>query len=294
MRCIALAIAITLTITLAPSARAECISENAEAVTLANQGDAVVQVNVDEAIAKYEQALDAARSSSRIAGKLAAAYEKKESWAMAAEALASACKLDPTNAAYAFRLGRARLRLAKAGGGTYADAREAFLAAVRLDPNWAEAHYELANVTLELDDEKGALEELTKAVQLGPAIAAHWAALADLYRRLNRLVEASKVVGESARFTKEDFELGRVAGRVHDRAGENDAAIASYESAKRACGSCGGSQAIIHFEIARVYAKAKRTSEATVNLESFVKMVCKGAAAQRYADECTQAQAMMR
>ena len=291
MRCIALAIAITLA---PPSARADCVTENAEAVALANQGDALVQTNLDEAIAKYEQAFDAAHSSPRIASKLAAAFEKKESWAMAAEALSSACKLDPANAAYAFRLGRARLELAKKGAGTYVDAREAFVAAVGLDPNWADAHFELANVNLELDDEHGALEELTKAVHLGPTVARHWAGLADLYRRLNRMTEASKVVAEAARFIKDDFELGRVAGRVHDRARENDAAIASYESAKRACGTCGGSQAIIHFEIGRAYAKAQRTSEAKASLESFVKMVCRGAAAQRYADECMQAQEMLR
>jgi tetratricopeptide (TPR) repeat protein len=286
-------VALSIAIAIAPRARAECVTESGEAVTLANDADKLVGSNPDDAISKYEQAFQLAPRSPRIASKLAAAYEKKETWAKAIATLEQASKLDPPNASYAFRLGRARFRAAEKGIGTYVDAREAFSSAVQLDSNWAEAHYELGNVLWVLDDEPHALAELTKAVQLGPAIAAHWAALADLYRRLGLVTQASKVVAEASRFLKgDDFEFSHVAGRVHERAGETSAAIASYDSAKRACGQCSGA-AIIYFELGRAYAAAKRASEASSNLHSFQKMICKGGAAQRYADECTQTQAMM-
>jgi tetratricopeptide (TPR) repeat protein len=294
MRSVVVAIAITV-IASSSSVRAECITESAEAVKLANEGDALRQSNVDEAVSKYEQAFAAARTSSRIASKLAAAYEKKESWAKAIDALDKARNLDPTNASYAFRLGRARAYGAAKGVATYVEAQNAFADAVRLDPNWAEAHFELANVMWELDDETGALGELTKAVKLGPTHASHWAALADLYRRLNLMPEASKVVAEASRFLKgDDFDFGRVAGRVHDRAGEVDASVASYESAKRACGQCSGAQAVIFFELGRAYAQGKRSSESRANLLSFSRLICRGAVAGRYVDECGQAADLMR
>jgi tetratricopeptide (TPR) repeat protein len=285
---------LALAIAIAPSVRADCVTESGEAVTLANDGDKLLNVNLDAAIAKYEQAFQLAARSPRIASKLAAAYEKKEMWPNVVAALDSASKLDPQNATFAFRQGRALFHIAEKSSTPYSEARDAFTRAVQLDPNWGEAHYELGNVMWTLEDEPHALEELTKAVKLAPAIAAHWAALADLYRRLGLITEASKVVAEAPRFLKaDDFEFGRVAGKVHERAGRTDAAIASYESAKRACGQCVG-QGVIYFDLGRALATAKRTSEASSNLQSFNKMVCRGAATQRYADECVQAQSMMR
>ena len=66
-------------------------------------------------------------------------------------------------------------------------------------------------------------------------------------------------------------------------------AISSYESAKKACGQCNESgQAIAYFNLGIAYAQAKRNSEAIQQLASFDKIICKGAAATRYADQCAQ------
>lgn len=286
-KAIAAALAITF---FAEAARADCTTESPEAIALANEGDKLASVNLDGAIEKYEKAFDVAKASPHIASKLAAAYEKKEDWPRAIAVLAKAAELDPADASLARRLGRAR-----ANTPALTEARAALAHAVRLDPHWAEAHFDLGDVMWRLGDEQGALEHLTNAVRFGPSVAAHWAALADAYRRLGLMTQASKVIAEAPKFVKQDdFDLARVAGRIHERAGENDAAVASYESAKRACGQCGGSQAVIFFELGRTLLGAKRMQEASANVQTFYKVVCKGAGAMRFADECMQAQAMLR
>ena len=61
------------------------------------------------------------------------------------------------------------------------------------------------------------------------------------------------------------------------------------EAAKKACGQCNESgQAIAYFNLGIAYAQAKRNSEAIQQLASFDKIICKGAAATRYADQCAQ------
>jgi Flp pilus assembly protein TadD len=57
-----------------------CSRSHIEAINLANQGDQSVKVNVEQAISKYEQAVQLDPTNHRILWKLAAAYEKKEDW----------------------------------------------------------------------------------------------------------------------------------------------------------------------------------------------------------------------
>lgn len=54
-----------------------CSRNNIEAVNLANEGDKSKSVNVDEAISKYEQAVNLDPTNHRILWKLALAYTKK-------------------------------------------------------------------------------------------------------------------------------------------------------------------------------------------------------------------------
>ena len=62
-------------------------------------------------------------------------------------------------------------RQAVKGPTSWADAKPPLEEAIKLDPNvgdgdhYGAAHFELAEVLLHLDDEKGALDEYTKAIQ---------------------------------------------------------------------------------------------------------------------------------
>jgi tetratricopeptide (TPR) repeat protein len=283
-------------IAIAPSfAHAECVTENRETAALVSRADAITRTNIDESIALYEEAFRAASTSSRIASRLAAAYERKEEWAKAITVLEKACALEPTDARFAFRLGHVRARAAAVGASSFVDAMNALSMAVKLDPNWGEAHFELADVLWRLQDEQHALEHFTKAVQLRPSVAAHWVALADFYRRLQLVPQAARVIAQAPRYIHADdperFGVHELAGRLHVRAGENDAAIASYEEAKRACGACNErGQMLIFFELGIAYASAKppHVDDARTNLGAFQRAICKGGAAARYVDECVQ------
>jgi hypothetical protein len=66
-----------------------------------------------------------------------------------------------------------------------------------------------------------------------------------------------------------------------------------YEAAKKACGPCNeAGQQIAFFNLGAAYAQLSppKKSEAMQQIGSFQKMVCKGAAAKRYEDQCAYAQ----
>ena len=89
------------------------------------------------------------------------------------------------------------------------------------------------------------------------------------------------------------FAVHSLLGDIYDRKHDLAKAVSEYEAAKKACGQCNeAGQQIAFFNLGAAYASLKppRKSEAMAQLQSFQKMICKGAAAQRYADQCTQAQ----
>ncbi len=282
------------------SALAACSRNNIDAVNLSNEGDKARGANVDDAISKYEQAKQLDPSNYRIQWKLATAYQKKENWEKVNETLGPTTKLAPDHADYFFLKGYALEQMAVKGPTNWAEAKDPLEQAAKLDPNFADPHYELGNVNLHLDDEKGALQEWTKAIELKPDELSFYVPLADLYIRLQFLDQAEQVLKEASTFDKggkEGYGIHTLYGLVHERKGDNSGAISEYQAAKKACGKCNekGEQ-IAYFNLGAAYARAKppRRSEANSNLLSFQKMTCRGGAAARFADECAQAQEMIK
>lgn len=275
------------------SAGADCATNvtSPAAIEAANEGDRVKAMNLDGAIEKYRHAHELAPQSHRILWKLALAYQKKESWGDMESTLAKAIALAPKHALYAMMRGAALARLSR-----WEEGRTVLEQAIALDPNLAEGHYALAEIALRLGDEKAALLEYTKAIQLSPADALYYGALADLYFRLGFVDHAERVLvaGEAnAKDDAEKFHLYSLHGDIKDRNRDFAAAVTMYEAAKKVCSPCTErGQQIAFFNLGAAYASLTppRKSEAMMNLQSFQKMVCKGAAAHRYADQCMQAQ----
>ncbi len=276
-----------------------CSRNNIEAVNLAIEADKSKDTNVDEAISKYEQATNLDPTNHRILWKLARAYSKKEAWDKVASTCAKAEKIAPTHADYTEKRGIAIARQAAKQGASanWSDAKGPLEEAIKKDPNLPDAHFELAEVLLHLDDEQGALREYTKAIEIKPDVLGFYGPLVDLYYRLGYIDLAEQTVKEGLSFGKEGdkglFNLHSLYGQIHESRNRLDDALKEYELAKRACGTCTDpGQAIAFFNLGAAYAQVTppRKSEAMTQLAAFQKMICKGAAAKRYADQCAQAQ----
>jgi len=276
---------------------AGCSRNNIEAVNLANEGDRAKATNLDEAVSKYEQATNLDPTNHRILWKLALAYTKKEQWDKVASTCAKAEKLAPKFANYHFQHGLALARQAVKGPTGWGEAKGPLDQAISLDSNIADAHFELAEVMLRLDDESSALQGYTKAITTKPDELSFYGPLADLYIRLNYIDNAEQVLKEALSFGKEGdkalFAIHSLLGDIYDRKRDLTKAADAYLAAKKACGPCNEpGQQIAFFNLGAAYASLNppKKNEAMANLQSFQKMICKGAAAQRYADQCSQAQ----
>ncbi len=278
-----------------------CSRNNIEAVNLANDGDKSRGANIDDAISKYEQATQLDPSNYRILWKLATAYQKKEQWDKVALTCSKAEKLAPTHADYYYLHGYALVQQADKTPSMWADAKDPLETAAKLDPNYADPHFDLGNVYLHLDQEKESLEHMTKAIELKPDELNFYVPLSDLYIRLGFLPEAESVIKEALANEKPgmagSFNVHTLYGEIYERKGDWNGAVKEFETAKKACGTCAEKgQQIAFFNLGAAYTRIspKNTSGAVSNLKNFQKIICKGGAAARYADECTQAQELLK
>ncbi|MFO0667854.1 MAG: hypothetical protein U0174_28130 [Polyangiaceae bacterium] len=281
---------------LSATASVGCNRNAIDAVNLANEGDKAKATSPDEAISKYEQAANLDQDNHRIQWRLMQMYKKKEQWDKVITAAAKAEKKAPTFANYFYMHGFALARQAEKNQASWSDARGPLEAAIQKDANLADAYYELAEVMLHLDDENAALKNYTKAIETKPDDTQYYGPLADMYVRLGMINEAEQITKEGLSFAKEGDKhistLHSLAGDIKERKGDIPGAISSYEAAKKACGQCNEpGQAIVYFNLGHAYARATRKSEAIQQLSSFQKMICRGAGAARYADQCATAQA---
>jgi tetratricopeptide (TPR) repeat protein len=285
---------------------AACSRDSIEAVNLAIEGDKARDLNIEDAISKYEQAVKLDPDNHRILWKLARAYKKKEEWDKVATTCAKAEAADEkvnkkkTFAEYYFLHGYALEQEAIKGTVAWSEAKPPLTTTYQIDPNFAQAYFELGDVVLHADGqpqgEQGALENYTKAIQTKPDDLEFYVPLADLYTRLNMQKEAEQVLREGLTFGKDGdkhlFDLHALLGSVLENRGDISGAISEYEAAKKACDAIDkcNSHKEAYFILGGAYAEAKppRKNEAVQQLQSFWKITCKGAQAAKYADQCTQ------
>jgi len=291
---------------LVATASVGCSRNNIEAVNLANEGDQAKSANIDEAISKYDQATKLDADNPRIWWKLVLAYEKKEDWqkmataASHAEEAAEKADGKKAHADYYFRQGYALEQLAEAGG-SWADAKAPFLEAIQIDANYGQAYGELAWVLIHLDDEAGAMQNWTKALQVQPDQTQYYVTLADEYRRLMFWDQEEQVLREGLSFATEDdkhvFNMHTLLGDEYETKGDFARAVTEYEAAKKSCESnkCNDHKEA-YFYLGSAYAELNppKKNEAVQQLQSFWKITCKGASAKSYADQCAQSQEIAR
>ena len=179
-----------------------CSRHRQEAIILANDGDAIVDLDPNGAISKYEQATKLDPGNHRIFYKLARAYKKKEEWDKTASTLARATDLAPTFANYWFERGFALEQQARKKAISYEECKEPFKKCIEADPNKDECYDHLANAYLWTDDEQKALMNITRAIEHRPANNYYYWHLADLYINLNYLKEAEQVLKAAKQMAK--------------------------------------------------------------------------------------------
>jgi tetratricopeptide (TPR) repeat protein len=301
MRTIRLAATTALIATFVAALSSGCSLAKRDSAELVNEGDAVKGSNIDEAISKYEQAVNTDPTNRIALWKLALAYHKKEDWGKEAVTCAKAESIAPTFATFNFEHGYALEQQAVKGPTSWAEAKEPLQQAVSKDPNMAQGYEELAEVALHMDDEQGALQNYSKAIETKPDELQYYPPLADLYLRLGYQDRAEQVLREALQFGKDGdkhlFAVHSFIGSIDESKQNFTGAVTEYEAAKKICGQCNepGYQ-IAYFNLGAAFSEVNppRKNEALQQLQSFNKIVCRGAAASRYADQCSQAQEIVK
>ncbi len=274
-------------------AASACSRDHIEAINLANEGDQSLKVNTEGAIQKYEQAVQLDPSNHRIMWKLAKAYEKKEDWDKMASTLSRATQVAPTFANYWFKRGYALIKQAEGGNpDKYEEAKEPLKKCVEKDPNFAECYHFLGEAALWTNDEQGALDNYTKAIEHDPTTPYFYPPLAEAYITLRFYKEAEAVLKEGTRIVppgeKNNTHLyGMYVLRfeVSQATGDKAGMVAAMEKAEEVAGEA---HPEISFNLGSTYAvmDPPQKEKAVRLLSSFVKRACRSASAAKYKEQC--------
>jgi len=288
---------IALAATMALSVMTGCSRHRQEAVKLANQGDAIVDLDPAGAIEKYQNAVNLDPANHRIMYKLARAHKKKDEWDKVAEVLGRATDQAPSFANYWKERGYALYKQAEAGKISYDEPKEPFKKCFEADPNQEECYYWLAHSFLWSDKEQDALQYYTKAIEFRPSRIEYYAPLADLYMRLGYLKEAEQVLNAAKELADPNkdaqdlFDVHTLLGGVYRDKGDLEKMVAEFEAARALKKDDPSSL----FNLGLGYAKLKgKKAEALQLLKGFQARGCKSKKAQKlYKSECAQARAEM-
>ncbi len=277
-----------------------CSRDHIEAINLANEGDKSLKVNVEGAIQKYEQAIQMDPTNHRILWKLAKAYEKKEDWDKMASTLSRAVQVAPDFANYWFKRGYALVRQAQNGNpDAYEEAKEPLQKCIEKDPNYAECYHFLGEADLWTNDEQGALDNYTKAIEHDPTTAYFYPSLAELLITLKFYKEAEQVLKEGTRIVppgeKTNNQLyGMYILRFEVAQASDDKAemVAAMERAQEVAGD---EHPEISFNLGSTYAvmDPPQKEKATRLLKSFVKRACRSASAAKFKEQCETANTLI-
>jgi len=278
---------------------AGCSRDHIEAINLANVGDKSLKVNVEGAIEKYEEATRLDPTNHLIFAKLAGAYQKKEDWDKEASTYARATQIAPEFANYSYKRGLALMQKAAAGNpDAYEEAKQPLQKCIETDPNYAECYAELAEAMLWTDNEQGAVENWTKAIEHDSGVGRFYPPLADTLISLKMYDQAEAVLKEGTRIVKpnsDEYAKGHLysmyvlLSKVNQAKGNTDGVVAALEKANEVDGD---ENPDIGFNLGSTYAvmKPPQKEKAVRLLNSFTKRVCKGAqAAEKFKDQCATA-----
>lgn len=276
---------------------AGCSRNHIEAINLANLGDKSLQVNVEGAIEKYEEATRLDPSNHRIFWKLSNAYQKKEDWDKMASTLARAVQIAPEFANYSYKRGFALMQKAAQGNpDAYEEAKQPLQKCIETDPNLAECYHELGTAMLWTENEQGALDNWTKAIEHDPTVPYFYPPLAETLIAMKLYDQAEAVLKEGTRIVQPRDEHAKnnlygmyvLLSMVYQARNDMSSMVGALE---RANDVAGDQNPEIGFDLGSTYAvmKPPQKEKAVRLLSSFTKRACKGAQAEKFKDQCATA-----
>jgi tetratricopeptide (TPR) repeat protein len=294
----ALGFALVSVAAVAFAAAASGCSRNAiEAVNLANEADQQRSVDVDSAIAKYEQAVQLDPANHRIIYKLAMAYRKKEAWDKVASTLARANQVAPTFANYWYERAYAIEEQASKKTISWEEAKEPLKKCIEADANYADCYHELGWVNLWTDNEQEALNQYSQAISHKPDELRYYTRLGELYLNLGYTDQAEQTLKEGVKFGKEGdkflFGVHVLLSQVYQQKGQMNDMVSELENARRVAGD---EHPEILFNLGSTYAvlNPPRKTEAIQLLKGFSTRACRGSGAtSKYKDQCETSQSLV-
>jgi tetratricopeptide (TPR) repeat protein len=276
-----------------------CSRNHIEAINLANVGDKSLKVNVEGAIEKYEEATRLDPTNHLIFSKLANAYQKKEDWDKMASTMSRAVAIAPEFATYSYKRGLALTQKAAKDNNkdAYEEAKPPLQKCIETDPNFAECYHELGTAMLWTDNEQGAIDNLTKAIEHDPTVGYFYPPLADILIALKLYDNAEAVLKEGTRIiqARDDssreqvYEMYSLLAMVQQARGDTSSVVSTLEKANEIAGD---KHPEMGFNLGSTYAvmNPPQKEKAVRLLNSFTKRVCKGAqAAEKFKDQCQTA-----
>jgi tetratricopeptide (TPR) repeat protein len=211
--------------------------------------------------------------------------------------LSRAIQVAPTFANYNYRRGYALTRIADKGNpDAYEEAKEPLKKCIETDPNYAECYYWLGWTLLWTDDEQGALENFSKAIEHDPTgFPYFYPSLAETYIALQLYDEAEKVLKEGTRLiTPKDepaqnalYGMYTLLSTVYQVRGDETERVAVLEKANEVAGE---RHPEIAFNLGSTYAvmNPPKKERALQLLKSFTKRSCSGAGRKQFQALCEQ------
>jgi tetratricopeptide (TPR) repeat protein len=270
-----------------------CSRDHIEAINLANLGDKSVSVNVEGAIQHYEEATRLDPSNHRILWKLAKAYQKKEDWDQMESTLGRATQVAPEFANYWYHRGLALTQKAAQGNpDSYEQAKAPLQKCIEADPNYAECYHELAEASLWTNDEQGAVDNYTKAIEHDPSVSYFYPPLAELLLAFKMYEQAEAVLKEGTRIVPPTEKTANnlygmyvLLSQVYQSRRDTASMVDVLEKANQVGGE---THPEIAFNLGSTYAvmKPPQKEKAVRLLNSFNKRACRSAKAEKYKEQC--------
>ena len=290
----------SLALGLCLSATAACSRDNIEAINLANLGDKSLKVNLEGAIEKYEEATRLDPTNHLIFWKLANAYQKKEDWDKMASTLSRATSLAPDFATYWYKRGLALVNQAEGGNkDAFEQAKDPLKKCIEKDPNLAECYYLMGECLQWTDDEQGAVDQYSKAIEHDPTKGFFYPPLADLYLLFKLDKDAEQVINEGTKLVQPDeknlpkiYNMYILLANAALMRGDKAAQLAAVEKAEKFAGE---SHPEFSFDLGSTYATMDppQKERAVRLLNTFTKRVCKGAGAKKFEEQCQTSQSLL-